>query len=139
MPKGLGPSRGPKLGPRAQKYEVGRVLGRGAFGTAFFAEHRETARFCVLKRVDLQHMDTGQCAEALNECAVLEKLKDYPFIISVHEHWQELGRLWIAMEFADGGDLAQRVEAQRRSGAPFDEARRRGIVQVRLVQRMPIT
>lgn len=42
----------------------------------------------VLKRVELGHMAPDARKEAFNECAVLAKLRDGPFIIRVSEHFE---------------------------------------------------
>ena len=44
-------------------------------------------------------------------------------IVSVLEHFQDDGRLCIVMEYADGGDLAQRIEAQAASTAAHGPCR----------------
>ena len=67
-------------------------------------------------------MDEQQKAEAQNECRVLTELVGGPFIVRVVDHFVELERLWIIMEYADGGDLASRIETQKKEGKPFEEA-----------------
>ena len=58
----------------------------------------------------------------MNECTVLMKLRQHPNIVRVLEHFVDDGRLCIVMEYADGGDLAQRIEAQAASkGSLFPE------------------
>jgi len=116
MPKALRPrGKGPlvKLGAHAAAtYEPIKVLGRGAFGTAFAVRLKADARMMVrfhaaavwpsctqdshlvwpapqvLKCVELGHMAPDARKEAFNECAVLEKLRDGPYIIRVSEHFE---------------------------------------------------
>ena len=99
-----------------------RPIGRGGFGTAYLVRPQgEWTVLRVLKCVDMGMMDKRQQADALNECAVLAKLRRHHFIISLHEHFQELGRLWIVMDYADGGDLAEQITAMRSAGKSFPE------------------
>ena len=102
---------------KGRNYKRERVIGRGSFGTAYLVRCRADSRHYVLKRLDLGHMNRKEQDEAMNEARVLEKLRRHPNIIRVREHFVEEGRLCIVMDFADGGDLAQRIEAQKDSAA----------------------
>eukprot|EP00965_Chrysotila_dentata_P138994 4596527-Pleurochrysis_carterae.AAC.2 len=124
MPRQLarGAAAGGKGGGKRQaKYKTIRLIGRGSFGSAYLVRRLADSRLCVMKRLSMEHMNEKDHADALNECAVLMKLRRHPNVITVHEHFQEDGRLCIVMDYADGGDLAQRIETQRASGDPFSE------------------
>ena len=108
-------------GVRAAQYKRVKLLGRGAFGTAFLVRCRADSRQYVLKRLDLMHMDASERADAMREAHILEQLRRHPNIIRVREHFVEESRLCIVMDYADGGDLAQRIEAQAAAGTPFSE------------------
>lgn len=125
MPAKLAPRpKKPKitLGPRGKQFEPQRVLGRGAFGVAYLVTKRDQGDCLVMKRIEMGHMSVVQREEAQNECRVLTELVGGPYIVRVVDHFIELERLWIVMDYADGGDLASRIEAQKKSGAPFSEA-----------------
>ena len=107
-----------------RKYKRVRVLGRGSFGTAYLVRCRTDSRQYVLKRLDLAHMNKKEQDEAMNEARVLEKLRRHPNIIGFKEHFVEEARLCIVMDFADGGDLAQRIEAQVVDPRPMPTAAR---------------
>jgi NIMA (never in mitosis gene a)-related kinase len=116
----------PQAGPapprgRAAKYKSQRVIGRGAFGTAFLVRNQADSRLYVMKRLTLEHMSKKERDDALNECTVMMKLRRHPNIIRVHEYFEEANRLNIVMDYADGGDLAQRIEAQAASKTLFAE------------------
>jgi len=114
--------RAPRKGARGGKYTIDRVIGRGSFGTAWLVRSNADSRMYVMKRLALDHMNEKEKDEAHNECVVLMKLRRHPNIIRVREHFVEDGRLCIVMDFADGGDLAQRIEAQAAGRTPFPEA-----------------
>ena len=114
-------SRGAKGDAKGRNYKRERVIGRGSFGTAYLVRCRTDSRHYVLKRLDLGHMNKKEQDEAMNEARVLEKLRRHPNIIRVREHFVEEGRLCIVMDFADGGDLAQRIEAQAAANSEFTE------------------
>ena len=108
-------------GPKSRKYKRESVIGKGSFGTAYLVRCRTDSRQYVLKRLDLSHMSAKEADEAMNEARVLEKLRRHPNIIRVREHFVEQDRLCIVMDFAEGGDLAQRIEAQASAQASFSE------------------
>ena len=114
--RALGPRGRPSAG-KSSRYSVVKIIGRGSFGTAYLVRCRTDSRQYVLKRLDLAHMNKKEQDEAMNEARVLEKLRRHPNIIRVREHFVEEGRLCIVMDFADGGDLAQRIEAQKDAAA----------------------
>ena len=116
------PRGAPRKGARGGKYTIDRVIGRGSFGTAWLVRSNADSRMYVMKRLALDHMNEKEKDEAHNECVVLMKLRRHPNIIRVREHFVEDGRLCIVMDFADGGDLAQRIEAQAAGRTPFPEA-----------------
>jgi NIMA (never in mitosis gene a)-related kinase len=121
--KGLKPQKGlkiPGLGSRSSTYEPIKVLGRGAFGTAYLVRTKNVP--LVLKRVDMMHMDTASREEALGECKVLTLLRESRHIIQLHEHFTDKGNLFLLMDFADAGDLAQAIDRQKKAGEPFAES-----------------
>ena len=75
----------------------------------------------VMKKLALEQLGEKERAEAMNECSVLTKLRNHPNIVRVLEHFVDDARLCIVMEYADGGDLAQRIEHQAAADAKFSE------------------
>ena len=108
-------------GKRNSQYAIVKVLGRGAFGTAYLVRRKSDSFLYVMKKLALEQLGQKERGEALNECAVLTKLRKHPNIVSVLEHFEDDGRLCIVMEYADGGDLAQRIEHQAATRTPFEE------------------
>merc|ERR1719171_1469929 len=51
----------------------------------------------------------------------MSKLRNHVNIVRVNEHFVEDGKLHIIMEYADGGDLAQRIEAEAAAKSRFPE------------------
>lgn len=106
-----------------RRYETLKLIGRGSFGVVYLARRQADSRQCVVKLIDMANMSEKDKNEATNECEVLQKLRRHPHIIKILEHfYDEDGKLCIVMDFADGGDLSQRIDIQKRSGgAGFSE------------------
>ena len=98
------------------KYEQIRILGQGGFGKAILARKKNTngnkEEKVVIKEVQIFSLKPRDREVAFQEAKLLSTLK-HPFIVSYIESFQERGNLYIVMEYADGGDLSQKVEKLR--------------------------
>ena len=124
MPALLGPraARGsPAPNGKAARYAVVKIVGRGSFGTAYLVRRKADSFLYVMKKLQLDQLGKKERDEAQNECMVLSKLRNHPNIVRVVEHFVDDGKLCIVMEYADGGDLAKRIEAQAASKTNFRE------------------
>lgn len=97
------------------KYEQIKLLGEGSFGKAFLVECIEDKSLAVIKTIELGAMSEDEKNEALLESKILEKLQ-HPNIIKFKEVFLEKNsRLNIVMDYADGGDLQQRIKSMKNS------------------------
>src|SRR5690554_3940162 len=94
------------------------VLGKGSFGRALLVRHKETKEVLVVKEINMMDMGPREQREARNEVQVLSKLK-HPNIVSYIDSFVDNGSLYIAMDYADGGDLYQAIKNQK--GVHFSE------------------
>ena len=86
-----------------------REIGRGAQGSCHLVEHLATGGKMVLKR--LYGKQTGNQGQ-LHEFEVLCKLA-HPNITRLYGAWRSDDSLSILMEFADGGSLAEAMQARK--------------------------
>lgn len=102
-----------RLGP----YLLRSQLGRGGMGRVFLGYHpmlqRETA-IKVLRNATID--DEGERADALlrrfqREMALLAKLR-HPRIVTAYDAGLQDGDLYLAMEYVEGSNLRQRVDAE---------------------------
>lgn len=103
-----------------ERYTKVRNIGKGNMGTAFLAKDNEDGRFYVIKQVDLAKLNKKERQQSLNEAKVLSALR-HPNIINYVDSFlaKKTDHLCIVMEFADGGDLCNKVKYQR--GVRFSE------------------
>ena len=114
---GLGP--GVKLG----SYQIDRPLGRGGMGLVFLAHDTTLHRQVALKVLGTQADGVTAYAQLLREARNAAAL-NHPNICTVYEVGEADGCGFIAMEYAEGGSLSDRLVE---SALPLEEAVRYGI------------
>ncbi|XP_054159711.1 serine/threonine-protein kinase Nek8-like [Oppia nitens] len=87
-------------------YERIRFVGKGAFGTAVLYRKRSDDMLVVLKEINMNDLNATERQLAINEVKVLSILNN-PNIISYFDSFESNGNLYIEMEYADAGTLAE--------------------------------
>ena len=104
-------------------YKIIKILGEGTFGKAFLAVgDKGNKKNVVIKQIVMEGMSDQEKRETFNEAIILKKLH-HPNIIKFHEVFiqqKPKEALNIVTEFADGGDLSQKISEQKKK--PFTES-----------------
>ena len=105
------------------KYQVVKTLGEGGFGEAILVKRKSDNVEFVIKKVSLNGLGLEELSEALKEAEILKTL-DSPYIVKYIESFTDNGMLCIVMEYAEGGDLAQKIVERRGNYFQEDEVMR---------------
>ncbi|MEV6557906.1 serine/threonine-protein kinase [Nocardia sp. NPDC051756] len=101
-------------------YRVERRLGSGGMGTVFLVQHPRLPRKDALKILADAHTNEPEFrARFLREAEVAARLQ-HPNLVAVRDRGEQDGRLWIAMQYVEGTDLAEVI---RRGPDVLDVAR----------------
>ncbi|XP_042301521.1 serine/threonine-protein kinase Nek5 isoform X2 [Sceloporus undulatus] len=100
------------------QYEIIKMIGEGSFGKVFLAHGKEDNQLCVIKEISLTKMPRKEKESSQKEVALLARLK-HPNIVTFYTSIQEKNKLYIIMEYCDGGDLMKRIKMQH--GVLFEE------------------
>ena len=114
-----------------QKYAEVRVLGQGSFGKAVLCRRKSDRRLVVVKEIRIESLSANEKADAFHEASILASL-DHPFIVKYYESFEEGGKFFIVMEYADGGDLAKVIQQKSNSKLFPEEEVLRIFVQIAL-------
>lgn len=96
------------------KFDLIKTIGEGTFGKVYLARDKSESSYCVIKEIRL----TKEKEASKREVILLAGMK-HPNIVTFFSSFQENSRLFIVMEYCDGGDLMQRIQRQR--GVLFSE------------------
>jgi NIMA (never in mitosis gene a)-related kinase len=100
-----------------ETYDIIKKLGSGAYGKTYQVYEKSNKQVYCIKKVDLEH--AGLTLDEANKEVILLQQLQHPNIIQIFDHFSDDKFLYIVMEFADGGDLQQKIKSQ--SSTPFEE------------------
>ena len=104
-----------------ENYEVVRIAGRGAYGTAYLARRKTDGREVILKQIPIEQLNSADRQSILTEIKVLAMLH-HPNVIEYYENFLQDKAMMIVMEFAAGGTLFDLLEMRRKEGKYLEEA-----------------
>jgi len=113
----------PKKESQIETYERIRLLGQGSFGQVYLIKSTLTSIEYVCKDIDLGH-PSDETEKALQEVKILKKCK-HPNIIAFKEAFitrYPNRALHLVTEYADSGDLHQKIESQKKKNQLFSES-----------------
>lgn len=95
-------------------YKKVKTLGEGSFGKAYLVECQSDKSLAVIKQIDITQMSEEEKKETLDEAKIMENLT-HPNIIHFREVYKtKRGKLWIVMDYADGGDLQKYLKGTKK-------------------------
>ena len=96
-------------------------LGEGSYSQVFKVQRQNDGRIYALKKVSMDSLSTRERNNALNEVRILASI-DHGNIVQYKEAFTDSEKyLCVVMEFADDGDLYQKITDYRKQKQRFDE------------------
>ena len=96
-------------------YETIKKLGQGTYGLVFLCREKLSGKQCVMKRMQLGTLSERERRSALQEAQLLRELQHPNIVAYVNMHVTR-SKLFLMMQYCDGGDLEQRLAACKKSG-----------------------
>ena len=106
------------------KYAVGELIGRGAMGDVYLAEHIPLQRRVAIKVLNPAMMQQPEAAERFRREALAASRIDHPHSMKILDFGQEGEFFYIVMEFLEGVSLGKLINTE---GA-LDEKRLAGLM-----------
>ena len=103
-------------------FDIISKLGDGTYSVVYKVRRKEDNKIYALKKVKLQKLSKKERENSLNEVRILASIKSN-FVISYKEAFIEESdkSLCIIMEYADKGDLLQKIKQFKKIGSLIDE------------------
>ena len=103
-------------------FEILEKLGDGAYSVVYKVRRKEDSKIYALKKVTLNNLSQKEKENSLNEVRILASVKS-TFVIAYKEAFIDESdqSLCIVMEYADKGDLYQKITQFKKMGCLIDE------------------
>ncbi|PUZ43071.1 hypothetical protein GQ55_9G632800 [Panicum hallii var. hallii] len=107
---------------RVGPYELGKTIGEGSFAKVKHARDSRTGAVCAIKVLDRNHVLRHRMVEQIKREISTMKLIKHPNVVQLHEVMASKTKIYMVLEFAEGGELFDKIVNSGRLGE--DEARR---------------
>lgn len=103
-------------------FEIITQIGEGAYSRVFKVKRKSDQEIYALKKVTMKKLKTKEKNNALNEIRILASI-NHPNVISYKEAFfdDDSESLCIVMEYADGGDLYQKILEYKKKSTYMSE------------------
>ena len=103
-------------------FDIIKKLGDGAYSIVYKVRRRADNKVYALKKVKMKNLNDKEKKNSLNEVRILASIKS-PFVISYKEAFisEEDSCLCLVMEYADKGDLYQKITLFKNKRQLFEE------------------
>ncbi|GFP99240.1 cbl-interacting serine/threonine-protein kinase 14 [Phtheirospermum japonicum] len=96
-----------------KKYEVGKLLGCGAFAKVYHGRDIRTGQSVAVKAISKQRILKGNLAAHVKREVSIMRCLRHPHIVRLHEVLATKTKIYFVMEFAKGGELFAKIAKGR--------------------------
>jgi len=102
-----------ELAPHFPQLEIIQCLGRGGMGVVYKARQKSLNRLVALKLLAPERSDDAKFSARFEKEALALAALNHPHIVTIHDFGQAGGYFYLLMEYVDGVNLRQAMEAER--------------------------
>ncbi|XP_027116398.1 CBL-interacting serine/threonine-protein kinase 7 [Coffea arabica] len=93
------------------KYQLGRLLGRGSFAKVYHGRCLDDNSTVAVKAIDKTKGFQGPLEQfIIREVSVMRRLNHHPSILKIHEVMATKTKIYLVMELAPGGELFSKLQ-----------------------------
>ncbi|KAA6366492.1 MAG: putative NEK protein kinase [Streblomastix strix] len=102
------------------QFTVVSFLGRGSYGAVHCVRRQKDNNLYALKELNIKSMSHKEIEDAINEIRILASIR-HPNITRYREAFVENDKLYIITEYAEDGDLFNKIQNAKESHRYFNE------------------
>ncbi|RPA87831.1 kinase-like protein [Ascobolus immersus RN42] len=104
----------------ADDFEKIKVLGKGTYGTVILVRHKPTGKLYAQKQLKKATVCVSKrlVGQTMSERAILEAVR-HPFIVNLYYAFQDHEKLYLILEYAQGGELFWHLAQHRTFTEPM--------------------
>ncbi|KAL6987127.1 Calcium-dependent protein kinase 14 [Sarracenia purpurea var. burkii] len=96
-----------------QRYELGRVLGRGEFGVTYLCTDKTSREVFACKSISKKKLRTQiDIEDVRREVKIMKNLPPHPNIVRLKDTYEDDNGVHLVMELCEGGELFDRIVAR---------------------------
>jgi NIMA (never in mitosis gene a)-related kinase len=103
-----------------QDFKILQEIGKGTYSKVFKVRRLLDGQLYALKRVFTHKLKAREKQNSLNEIRILASI-DSPYVVSYKEAFFEDDSLYVVMEYANDGDLYDKIGQMRKNRKLFPE------------------
>ncbi len=103
------PSLAPASGPAVPGYELGEIIGEGAFGAVYRALQPSVGREVAVKVVRADLADDPRFVQRFEAEAQLVARLEHPHVVPLYDFWRRPGGAFLVFRLLRGGSLSDRI------------------------------
>lgn len=97
-----------------ERYQKGKLLGRGQFGNTYIATEISTGEKVAVKVIEKSKMLLRVAVEDVKrEVKIMSALSGHENVVQFHEAFEDDDSVYIVMELCEGGELLDRILAKK--------------------------
>ncbi|KFK30982.1 hypothetical protein AALP_AA6G053400 [Arabis alpina] len=103
-------------------YSIGKVLGKGGFGTTYSCQELSTGKTYACKSIPKRKLSKEEDKKAVNtEIEIMKDLSGVSNIVQIKGSYEDKKSVHIVMELCNGGELYDKIDALVKSHSYYSE------------------
>lgn len=90
---------------KKENFKIIKVIGRGSYGKVFLVRKRDTKEYFAMKVLKKEHIISRNQIEHTKSEKEILKMMESPFIVQLHYAFQSPEKLYLILDFLNGGEL----------------------------------